>query len=141
MIELSVKKIGHALFCDPLYEEDFDLLKVNQWYNAELTQPRNYRFHKKFFALIKACFEFQNRIDNMELLRKLLIVEAGYCDLFQYPDGRLLFLAESISFAKCDQTKFDKVYNDVWQVAMDKYCYKGTEKDIEKRVNVLMSFT
>jgi hypothetical protein len=140
MIELSLMKVNNALHPDPAYEDEFDRIKGGQWYDCKLTQPRNYLFHKKFFAMIKACHEFQNRIDDFDLFRKVLISESGHVHSFQYQDGRLLLIPKSISFAECDETEFQKIYLNVWQTAMNKFCYEGSEEEIKRRENILMSY-
>ena len=141
MIELIVTPMNNALAIDPLYVDGYDDLKFGQWYNAKLTQPRLLWYHKKMFALVKACYEFQNQYDNFDVFRKVLIFDSGHFDPYQMPDGRILLITDSIAFKNCDQTKFEKIYNDVWQTAMNKYCYDTVkQQEIEARVNILMSF-
>ena len=44
----------------PLYDSDLDLkrrLKVGSTVRCRVTNPRNYRFHKKFFALVRLTFD------------------------------------------------------------------------------------
>lgn len=39
----------------PMYDEDYDekkKLKIGEVYEAEIRQPRNLRFHRKYFALL-----------------------------------------------------------------------------------------
>jgi hypothetical protein len=98
------------------YDSDHDMLKkikAGEVYEYEYKKPRNYKFHKKFFALINLVFQNQDRYSNMEYLRRDLIIEAGYFDEHFDLQGTQQITAKSISFAKMDETEFDKLYQAV----------------------------
>ena len=57
-MEINLLKVGDAL-C-PATEEDkeeFDKLKSGVGFKCTITQKRNYKFHKKFFAMIGVGFD------------------------------------------------------------------------------------
>lgn len=103
----------------PLYPSDFEekkRLKIGEEYEVSIRSPRNYKFHKKFFALLNLAFENQDRIKNFELFRAAILIECGYYHEVHIRDAIHVF-PKSISFSNMDDTEFEKLYNSV-----HKYC-------------------
>jgi len=80
---------------------------------AKISQPRNIRFHRKFFALLGSALDMADTDMNAEQFRAFCIAGAGYCDFIPGHDGKLVAIPKSISFAKMDETEFDRLYQDV----------------------------
>lgn len=100
----------------PAHDYDYEQLKkikAGAEVECEIRQPRNYKFHKKFFALVKLVFDNQEQYNNMEHLRKDLIIASGYYEVRYNFEGLEIMEAESISFANMDETKFNELYNAV----------------------------
>jgi hypothetical protein len=76
-----------------------------------LTKSRNTKFHRLFFAMLKASLEMIDSNYNMEQWRAVVIAGAGHCDFVTLHD-RLVAVPKSISFSNMDETEFGKVYND-----------------------------
>ena len=96
------------------YNSDYELakkLKVNTEYQCEIKKPRNYQFHKKYFALIKMIYDNQERYINIDHLRKDLTIEAGFYTQRENLKGELVYEANSVSFAKMNQEEFDNLYS------------------------------
>ena len=58
-MKLLLKNTASGLV--PIYDDDFDekkKLKIGQVYEVSIKLVRNYEFHKKYFALIRICIEF-----------------------------------------------------------------------------------
>lgn len=109
----------------PLYDSDYDekkKLKVGTVYTAEIRVPRNYQFHKKFFALISAGYSLlpervQNGFRSLEGFRQYVTVAAGYYDTYFSPRlGEFVEIPKSISFSSMDEAEFDGCYNAVKDV-------------------------
>lgn len=103
----------------PAYDSDIELskkIKINQVYEFEFKQPRNYMFLKKFFALVNLVYQNQEQYNNIEHLRRDLIIESGNYDLRHDLNGVEIREAKSISFASMSQIEFDKLYCDVIDV-------------------------
>lgn len=101
------------------YDSDFELskkIKLNEIYEFEFKQPRNLKFHRKFFALINMVFQNQEQYTNIEHLRKDLIIESGNYDLRHDLNGVEIREAKSISFAQMDEIQFSELYNSVVDV-------------------------
>lgn len=96
------------------YDSDYERLKkikVGEVYECEIKQPRNLKFHKKYFALVKMLFDNQERYNDMEELRRDLTIEAGFYNERANFQGEIIREAKSISFAKMTQSDFDDLYN------------------------------
>ena len=109
----------------PLYDEDLDekkKLRLGEVYAAEIRVPRNYKFHKKFFALINTGYSLlpertQNGFRSVEGFRQYVTVAAGYYDTYFSPRLReFVEVPKSISFASMDDGEFSKCYDAVKDV-------------------------
>ncbi len=98
------------------YESDYEKMKrikVGDFLECEIKKPRNYEFHKKFFALIQMIFQNQERYNNIDDLREDLIVEAGFYTWRENFKGDRVKKAKSISFANMDDHEFSDFYSAV----------------------------
>lgn len=117
-MEISLSKSLNGTF-KPVYPSDFEAakkIKAGDVYLFKCNKPRNYEFHKKYFALINMVFENQERYKNIDHLRKDLTIEAGYYDEYTDLHGTLQREAKSISFAKMEGFEFDELYNKTLDV-------------------------
>lgn len=98
----------------PLHDsdyEEFQRLKPNKDYKFKVTSPRNYKFHKKFFALINLGFQNSEHGDmNFEAFRAYVIMKSGYYSEIITPTGKM-YLPDSINFASMDEIEFEKLYS------------------------------
>lgn len=104
----------------PLYPADLDekrKLKIGKDYEVEVKHPRNYEFHKKFFALVNLCYENYETEMPSDTFRRWLIMRAGFVNAF-VTDRGTFYDAESISFASMDQKEFEEVYDRVLNVVI-----------------------
>lgn len=100
----------------PAYDSDYEnvkKIKVGEPYEFEFRKPRNYKFHKKFFALINMVFDNQERYTSADHLRKDLLIDAGYYDTRYNLHGVEIQEAKSISFANVDEIEFNEIYSRV----------------------------
>lgn len=109
----------------PLYDEDYEekrKLKLGVVYSAEIRIPRNYQFHKKFFALINTAWAYlpeskQNGFRSIDGFRQYLTVAAGFYDTFFSPKLKdYVEIPKSISFGSMDEEEFSRLYDGVYQV-------------------------
>ena len=99
----------------PLDSEDEEKLKSLplDWEGiATLKHPRNYQFHKKYFALLKLGFENQERYKNKDHYRYVMQMKAGFYDLVTTDKG-VLPLPKSISFGSMENHEFNDLYEKV----------------------------
>lgn len=103
------------------FNSDYEIAKkipLNEPIEFEFKKVRNYKFHKKFFALLNLVFENQEVYNNIEHLRKDLTISAGYYDLRHNFEGVEIVEAKSISFAKMDEIEFSEFYNKILDVVV-----------------------
>jgi len=123
----------------PANNSDYELakkLKVGKQYQAEIKQPRNYDFHKKFFALIELVFDNQEIFDNKEFMRKELTKAAGFYDVYLNHKNVECYEAKSISFASMSQNDFDKLYERFLDVVVK--IFKFDKESIEENIQEFM---
>ena len=109
-----IKQLNNSL--KVAYNSDYELLKKlkpGTEYQCEIKRPRNYKFHKKFFALINMVYENQEVYNNADDLRHDLIVSAGYYRKTINMQGNEVKRVNSVSFAKMDETEFSELYSRV----------------------------
>lgn len=107
----------------PVYLSDYDRLKSSglkhgEDYEIEAKLKRNYKFHKKFMALINICHENQEHFQEFEDTREYLTIKAGYFRKIEMPNGNIQVKAKSISFANMDNIEFE----DLYQKAINEVC-------------------
>lgn len=98
-----------------VYKTDIEKMKriaVGDEVVAEIRKPRNYRFHKKFMALITLGFDNQDSIDNFEHYRYLIEMKAGHFEAVKTGKGTVYF-PRSISFSAMDDLQFQELYDKV----------------------------
>lgn len=120
----------------PKYDSDGDekhRLAVGEDVLVEIKRPRNYEFHKKFFALIRLTFDnLPERLHHMlnvwseEDLLVCIKLDLGLATTI-YHGGRECIKLGSISFAAMDNTKFEQFYNRALDLILRKYL-RGTDK-------------
>jgi hypothetical protein len=115
-MNIDLVKADKTLY--PAYEEDEEKLKKiksGEIYRYKVSKPRNLKFHKKFFALVKLGFD-NSKLDfpDQDIYRYYIIMKAGHYIEVETPKGKM-YLPKSISFSKMDDTEFEKVYNSVLQ--------------------------
>lgn len=121
--------------------------------SIETIFTRNYRFHKKYFALLNYAFDCwepdrQRKsykgmpvTKNFERFRSDVTIQAGFYEQTFDLDGNMKLEAQSISFAKMDDNDFEEVYNRVADVILQKVLitYKGRE-ELDNVMNNILGF-
>lgn len=113
-----------------MYDSDLDqkkMLKIGQVYKVKVSRPRNYEFHKKFFALIKLVYDNQEVFNNQDHLRKELIKQAGFYDIYHGLNGVPIMVAKSISFGSMSESEFSELYNRVIDVVVKYFAFDRQE--------------
>ena len=153
-----VKTGSHHL--QPASEADAVLLtkiKTGEVVKLKLTRPRNYLFHKKFFALLNFAFDYwepshfeteQCMEDgssiliekNFDSFRKDVNVLAGYCDATYRLNGDTRIEAKSISFGSMSEDEFEKLYSACIDVILKHICPQYTGKMLDEIIDQTMAF-
>lgn len=117
------------------YDSDFEIakkIKAGDVIEYQFKQVRNYKFLKKFMALINLCFQNQEQFSNINDLRAELTIEAGYFISYYNLQGVETRRPKSISFASMEEDEFEKLYSDVLDVIIKYFHY--TKEDIDENL-------
>lgn len=120
------------------YNSDHEMAKkipLNEPIVYDWKKPRNYKFHKKFFALLNLVYENQEDYNNIDHMRSDLIIQAGFYTVrksmiiknYNYSlDWIEIKEPKSISFAKMDEAEFSDLYNRIIDVVVQ---WLGVDKE------------
>lgn len=150
MAKIYLRKVQGGLLA-PADDDAAEFLqkqKLGEPFSAEIVRPRNYKFHKKMFALYSVCFDhFVEHHDwniqfrgmkiepSRDLFRKQLTIMAGHYDATYDIKGNVRVEAKSISFASCSEEEFERIYSDTINAAL-KHVYKETMTEEQLRIVV-----
>ena len=112
-----IKQLNNSL--KVAYNSDYELvkkLKLDTAYQCEIKRPRNYKFHKKYFALLNMLFENQERYSSIDHLRYDLTIEAGKYTIRKDLKGDMVNVPDSISFANMNELEFEDLYSKTLDV-------------------------
>lgn len=137
----------------PLNEFEAEKLKrfkLGTMVRAEVKTVRNNRFHRKFFALLTLGFEawepevkefkgFEVQKD-FEHFREDVTIAAGHYVVTSNLHGAVRLRAKSISFAKMAQEDFEKLYNSVANVLLQRVLTRYSRADLDQVIDRLMGF-
>lgn len=150
-MEVSLIKQGGAFVpADEQSAEAMCSIKAGKALRCKVTQMRNYRFHKKFFALLDIGFDAWEPVDqeykglpvqkNRERFRKDCIIAAGYYDAVSNINGDVRAEAKSISFGRMSEEEFSKLYGAVVQVLLTRVLKNYTREDLDSVVDQIVGF-
>ena len=152
---MMIKTQGGALV--PM--NDVEAQKMNRWklggiVCGEFRDTRNGPFARKWWALVNVAYEMwaddmpeqaylgQPVLPQFDRFRKDLIVMAGYFTPVYSAMGEMRLEADSISWAKMDEAKFQALYSATINVILGKVLAgKGmTEAKLRDAVDSVMRF-
>lgn len=122
----------------PLYDSDHDLkqrLRVGSTVRCRVSLPRNYEFHKKFFALVRLTYDNlpmplveRWNIRSVDDMLRRFKRDLGYFTSSVNELGESEIEYRSISFAAMDEEEFERFYNGSVNLVLDKYI-RGLERE------------
>lgn len=111
---------------------------------ADITAPRNARFHRKFFALLNVAYEFWEPVatetkwgipeKNYDRFRADLTILAGYYKQSIRMDGTVITEPKSISFANMNEEEFQLYYSKCVDVILKHVLVGWTIEQIDQQV-------
>ncbi len=144
-MQIRLTKRGDSLV--PFDDDSQDWLRLKndrQYFECDISTPRNVAFNRKFFALLNVAFPYwePESLDtkhgkaekNFEQFRKDLIIIAGYWDLVPRLIGDPIVIAKSISFAKMDNEEFTVFYDKVLSVIIQRVLKGMTIEEVDQLV-------
>jgi hypothetical protein len=120
---------------------------------VDIKRIRNYKFHRKAFALFKLAFDHweipsieykgQPVEKDFERFRKDMIILAGFYRPVYNARGDVQLEAESLPFSNMSEERFNFVYRAVTSVVWERilrHSGYASESDVDNVINHLMSF-
>lgn len=157
MAEIQMIKVAGGML-RPANQADVDALEKvrnGNLVHVDFKQPRNAKFHRKFFALLNFTFEYWTpepvvldgvTIDpekNFERFRKDVLILAGYRHAVVNIKNEVRYEADSISFASMDDTTFHDVYRATfgvcWRMVL-RHVRGMTEQLAEQTICQMLSY-
>jgi len=109
---------------------------------VEIRKARNWKNHKRFFAMVKLIFENQDKYQTIgELLIELKLI-AGHYDVHVTNKGEPIYIPKSISFEKMDEVEFQTFFDHVIDAALSKKLISTTKEEFIEELQLrIMDFT
>lgn len=133
-MKIYFKKLLSGLI--PCYDSDkqnYNKLKIDEVYEFDVKHPRNYEFHKKYFALLNLVYANQQKWTDFDGFRAYVVIKSGYSKKY-ITDKGLLVLPDSISFGNMDAFKFQEMYNSTINFLIREFLPKTTKAEIEEQI-------
>jgi len=119
-------------------------IKTGRDYLFEAKSPRNPRFHKKFWALLKTVYDAQYKFSNVEGLKAFLLVKSGYFTGFLGAEGQYMVIPDSVSFASMSEETFSEVFDSCIDASIDflrqQKIYTYDEESLRKYISEIVRF-
>ncbi len=97
--------------------EEFNRLKLHKLYRARVWEPRNLKYHRLFFALLKLVVQNSDKWQNEEQLRHAFLIYIGKVQVVPGLDGNPVAVPDSMAFEKMDEETFDReIMERFWPV-------------------------
>ena len=148
---MEVRIVKEGAILAPYDSDSEDWLRGksdNQYFVADIKTPRNYKFHKKFFALLNVAFqhwepgELENKFGvvekSFEQFREDVTILAGYYEQSFRLDGSVKTRAKSISFAAMDDEEFSKFYSSVLDVLIKKVLVGWSIEQVDAEIGTFL---
>lgn len=135
---MEIHLVRTSLGLQAYSDEDYEMLKkikIGSIVKAKILQPRNIKFHRKFFSMINAAWdslteEQRKNMRSKDTFREQLLIVSGFSEpLYDINGEKFMERAKSISFAKMDEPAFDTVYNRVLDTILTILVGNGVSED------------
>lgn len=147
------KDYGVLIPADEESELAIEKLSKEKTYNCEIKEIRNYKFHKKWFALLQLGFEnwdpaitdempqWGEPVKNFDRFRKDIVILTGRYERKIRVNGDAVVEAKSVSFGRMTADEFEGLYSDTIDVLL-KYIYGSnmSEKKLRELAEKYLQF-
>jgi hypothetical protein len=135
MIELLMqKKLGRLVPYDGVGIDQIDSLKEGAVVTARLTQARNIKHHRLWFALLQTVYGAQTLFPTLDELHDAIKIAVGHCEERKTIDGITYWHPKSISFHALDQQGFSQFFDRAVNIVIEKILPNASREDLEARI-------
>jgi hypothetical protein len=125
--------------------------RTGELLHSDYKRVRNYRFHKKYFALIKFAFdqwEPKGELSykgmpvqkNLQRFRKDIAILSGFFETTVNLKGEVRLEAKSISFSQMDEIEFEELYQATITIILSRILKNYTRENLDEVVENLLRF-
>ena len=154
MTDLTCIKLSNGTFCptDELGLEQARKFKLGEPIRFKVTRQRNYKFHKKWFALVNFAYSHWEPAElqdpkhnvtpekNFDRFRKDLIILAGFYEATYRIDGSVRIEAQSISFGSMSEDEFENLFSATIDAVLKHILTHYERDELERVVADLLMF-
>ncbi len=116
-----VRTFQGLLYADDDSRDVFKKFDIGAIIACEVKAERNYKFHNKFFSMLRAGFDNQDKYDAFEPFRREVTIRCGYYSTHIMSDGAVCLVPESIAFDRLEPDQFEKLYAAAIDVLIDNF--------------------
>ena len=127
---------------DTAAQEWFGKVKAGSRVVADVKVPRNGKFHRKFFAMLRVCYDnwdkptiqtpFGPAVCGERTFRNDVIVMAGHGEVVVNTRGEVRMKAKSIAWANMDDAEFGDLYSAVVNVILERFLPHWSVADVDR---------
>ena len=121
--------------------DDISRIKFGSVVEAEIKQPMNLKFHRKWRALLRFAFENQDKYQDFEDFYIEIKLKTGHYDEHVTTKGNLIYVPKSMSFSKCDEIEFDQRYSKAIDVIIEHFMPDSTAEEIDRIILNILDFS
>ena len=91
--------------------------------------------------MVNTVLHHSDKWENVDQLREILLIGIGHCDTIWDPiEGEWHHKAKSIAWAKLDEVKFNRIYQDTLTIILKSFLPGWDEAAFESALNSIMDF-
>lgn len=132
------RRMNHLVPANAQSEKLLAKLPTDRWVKAKVTNPRNLKHLRKYFALLDAVFPHQTMWPTFNKFRAKFEEALGLGEYHINGRGERYFEPDSISFAAMDQTEFDEFYARAVELILTRIIPNADSADLDREVNEIM---
>ena len=87
----------------------------------EVKRPRNIKFHRKFFGMLRLAYQNQDKYEPFERFEDVVKLGIHHVETIVMPNGYTTYKPKSISFAKMDEDEFHAFYEKAGRYIEDTF--------------------
>lgn len=131
---IMIKRLGALRPADDASEELMNSLPLGQPIKVKISRPRNLQQHRKFYALLQIVFQNQSIYPTIEALLAVIKITLGHCDIVKLPDGQMVPVVKSISFASMPQDDFNRFYSATIDLVLQHFLAGIEKTELEREI-------
>ena len=121
---------GDLIAADDDSRDKLQKIPQGQVVKIKYTLQHDYQFHKKMMAFFQTTFDMQEHFDSFEHYRRWLVMKAGWYDSIVAPNGKVVFVAKSISYDKMEDDEKQKLFSACIDIFLQELGKGITESDL-----------